>query len=170
MIFASEDMSSKLLQKHVFPVDTEGLLIEINFRKSKWLLFSTYHPPSQKINIIITIRIRLLIQIFIMILLFGLFRFISKSARLKKSSGRKNMFQKCVYPSCIDLFLTNQVFSFQNTINVATGLSNSHKYVLTVLKISFSKNKLEEISYRDYKNFKSNIFYLNFLKLNYRYM
>ena len=31
----------------------------------------TNHPPSQKINIIITIRIRLLIQIFIMILLFG---------------------------------------------------------------------------------------------------
>ena len=69
------------------------------------------------------------------------------------------MFQKCLYPSCIDLFLTNQVFSFQNTINVATGLSNFHKYVLTVLKTSFSKSKLEEISYQDYKNFKSNIFH-----------
>ena len=67
MIFANEDMSSKLLQKHVFPVDTERLLIEINFRKSKWLLSPTIHHP----NIIITIRIRLLIQIFIMILLFG---------------------------------------------------------------------------------------------------
>ena len=33
------------------------------------------------------------------------------------------------------------------------------KLVLTVLKISFSKNKLKEVSYRDYKNFNPNIFH-----------
>ena len=49
MIFANEDMSSKLLQKHVFPVDTERLLIEINFRKSKWLLSPTIHHPKRSI-------------------------------------------------------------------------------------------------------------------------
>ena len=35
------------LRKHVFPDDTEDLFIELNFRKVKWLLFGTYHPPSQ---------------------------------------------------------------------------------------------------------------------------
>ena len=25
----------------------EGLLVELNFRKVKWLLFGTYHPPLQ---------------------------------------------------------------------------------------------------------------------------
>ena len=32
---------------HVFPEDIEGLFIEINLRKSNWLLFGTYHPQSQ---------------------------------------------------------------------------------------------------------------------------
>ena len=62
-------------------------------------------------------------------------------------------------PSCIYLFLTNQVVSFQNTINVAAGLSDFHKLIFTVLKTSFSKNKPKEISYRYFKNFKSNIFH-----------
>ena len=34
------------MQKHIFPVDIEGLFIELNFRKCKWLLFGKYHPPS----------------------------------------------------------------------------------------------------------------------------
>ena len=36
-----------MLDKHVFPYDMEGLFVELNFRKCKWLLFGTYHPPSQ---------------------------------------------------------------------------------------------------------------------------
>ena len=38
---------SKPLDKHVFPYDMEGLFAELNFKKCKWLLFGTYHPPSQ---------------------------------------------------------------------------------------------------------------------------
>ena len=41
------EISSKLLTKHSFPNDIKGLFVEINFRKRKWLLFGTYHPPSQ---------------------------------------------------------------------------------------------------------------------------
>ena len=47
MIFAREDISSKFLTKHNFPSDVEVLFVELNFRKSKWLLCSTYHPPAQ---------------------------------------------------------------------------------------------------------------------------
>ena len=47
MIFVKEDIPSKLLTKHNFPSDVEGLFVELNFRKSKWLLFRTYHPPAQ---------------------------------------------------------------------------------------------------------------------------
>ena len=36
-----------MLTKHVFPDDVEGLFIELNFRKGKWLLFGTYHSPTQ---------------------------------------------------------------------------------------------------------------------------
>ena len=47
MIFVKEDIPSKLLTKHDFPSDVKGFFIELNFRKSKWFLFGTYHPPAQ---------------------------------------------------------------------------------------------------------------------------
>ena len=47
MIFIRDDIPSRVLTKHVFPDDIEDLFIELNFRKTKWLLFGTYHPPTQ---------------------------------------------------------------------------------------------------------------------------
>ena len=47
MIFVKEDLISKLLTKHNFPINVEGLFVEHNFRKSKWLLLGTYHLPAQ---------------------------------------------------------------------------------------------------------------------------
>ena len=47
MIFIRDDIPSRVLMKHVFPDDIEGLFIELNFRKTKWLLFGIYHPPTQ---------------------------------------------------------------------------------------------------------------------------
>ena len=47
MMYVRDDVPSKLLTKHFFPNDIKGLFVELNFRKSKWLLLGTYHPPSQ---------------------------------------------------------------------------------------------------------------------------
>ena len=47
MIYIRDDIPSIVLLKHVFPNDIEGLFIELNLRKCKWLLLGTYHPPSQ---------------------------------------------------------------------------------------------------------------------------
>ena len=61
-------------------------------------------------------------------------------------------------PSCIDLYLTNSPLSFQNTLSVFTGLSDFHKLVLTVLKMTFVKTKPKELFYRDYKHFNHEYF------------
>ena len=47
MIYIWDDIPSRLLSEHVFPKDIEGLFIELNFRKYKWLLLGTYHPLPQ---------------------------------------------------------------------------------------------------------------------------
>ena len=47
LIYVREDIPCKKLSKHNFPDDIEGLFIEINLRKTKWLIFGSYHPPSQ---------------------------------------------------------------------------------------------------------------------------
>ena len=48
MIFVREDIPSKLLQKHVMPVDVEALFVELNLGKCKLSLFGTYHRSSQE--------------------------------------------------------------------------------------------------------------------------
>ena len=47
MIYIGYDIPSRLLSKHAFPSDIKGLHIERSFRKCKWLVQGTYHPPSQ---------------------------------------------------------------------------------------------------------------------------
>ena len=42
-----EDIPIKLLSKHSLKEEIEGLFVEINFRKCKWLLGRIYNPPSQ---------------------------------------------------------------------------------------------------------------------------
>ena len=61
-------------------------------------------------------------------------------------------------PTCIDLFLTNNPHSFQNTMMISIELPDFHKMIITVLKSSFIKLKSREIYYSDYKNFSTNSF------------
>ena len=35
------------MTKHVIPTDTEDVLLELNFKKCKWLLVGAYNPPPQ---------------------------------------------------------------------------------------------------------------------------
>ena len=49
-----EDIPCRELRCHSFSEGIEGLFIELNFRKCKWMFLGTYHPPSQ--NMIITLK------------------------------------------------------------------------------------------------------------------
>ena len=56
-------------------------------------------------------------------------------------------------PSCIDLFITNSPLSFQNTTAISNGLSDFHKMVIRVTKMSFKKQSPIERHHKDYKYF-----------------
>ena len=47
LIYVPEDIQSKPLMGHKLPHDIEGIFVELNLRKNKWLLFGSYHPLSQ---------------------------------------------------------------------------------------------------------------------------
>ena len=49
----------------------------------------------------------------------------------------KTCFKNPVNPSYIDLFITNNKYSFRNTTTVCTWASDCHKMVVTVLKTTF---------------------------------
>ena len=66
-------------------------------------------------------------------------------------------------PSCIDLILTNNPNSFQNSKVIETGLSDFHKMMVTVMKTTFEKLKPNIIHYRDYRKFSNNKFGKNLI-------
>ena len=38
MIFIRDTISSKILEKHIFPNYVESIFVELNFRKCKWFV------------------------------------------------------------------------------------------------------------------------------------
>ena len=170
LIYIREDLPSKLVNKHMFPDDIEGLFIEVNLRKSKWLILGSYHPPSQRDEFYFDSIGRALDvynAMYDKILLAGDFNAEEHETALKtflQLYDLKNLvkdktcFKSPHRPTCIDLFLTNCGKSFMHTKTISTGLSDCHKMILTVLKTTFKKAKPKEITYRCYKNFVENKF------------
>ena len=66
-------------------------------------------------------------------------------------------------PSCIDLILTNNPNSFQNSGVIETGLSDFHKMTVTVMKTRFEKLKPNVMHYRDYRKFSNERFRKNLI-------
>ena len=74
----------------------------------------------------------------------------------------KTCFKNPENASCIDLFLTNKPYGFQNTMAIFTGLSDFHKMILTVLKSTFVKAAPKVIKYTDYKKINEETFKTDF--------
>ena len=177
IIYIREDIPCKKLTKFVLPDDIEGVFIEINLRKVKWLLFGTYHPPNQQDYYYfynLGKALDFYSKSYEKFVLLGDFN--SDESELHISTflnncNAKNLVQDMTCfknkdnPSCIDLVITNSPKNFQNTSVVTTGLSDFHKMVITVINFSFQKTKPREIVYRDYKAF-DNENYENDLKIS----
>ena len=54
--------------------------------------------------------------------------------------------------------LTNRLNCFQKTSTVVTGLSDSHKMIISCLKTTFKKILPQKIIFKDYKKFDEKIF------------
>ena len=165
LIYVRSDIPCKQLKNHEFSDNIEGIFIEINFRKSKWLLLGTYHPPSQNDNFYfdnIGRALNIYTQTYDKFLLAGDFNAEEQEVIIKNFMqlyDLKNLvkedtcFKSVNNPSRVDLFLTNCNRSFQNTNAISTGISDCHKMIVTVLKTTFQKAKPKEIVYRSYKNY-----------------
>ena len=177
LVYIREDIPSKELKSHTLAEDIEGIFIEINLRKCKWLLFATYHPPSQYDKYFFDQVSRGLdiystsCDKFALIGDFNaeeseeIFSYFLKCHNASNIVKEKTCLKGLDNPSCIDLIITNKPGCFQNTVVTTTGLSDCHKFVTTVLKASFKKALPKEIFYRDYKSFDKQVFqnelYLN---------
>ena len=60
-----------------------------------------------------------------------------ESYRFKSLIKDPTCFKNPESPSCIDLILTNNPYSFQNSWVIETGLSDFHKMIVSVMKTTF---------------------------------
>ena len=170
LIYVIEDISCNQLTKHILPDEIEGIFVEVNLRKAKWLLFGGCHPPRPQAEYFlkhVNYALDIYRKTFDKFLLAGdfnieetdpiMFEFLFKNDS-KNLVQQKTCFKSTNNPSCIDLFVTNSPRSFQNTTTFASGLSDFHKMISTILNSTFPKVRPKQIVYRKFKNFDLNNF------------
>ena len=168
MLFVREDIPCKLLFVEDHPM--EGFYVEINLRKTKWLLCCSYNPNRCKIDFHLENLNRSLAlysshyENFIIIGDFNVeandsaISVFSDTYDLKSLIKEPTCYKNPNKPSCIDLILTNKPRSFQHSCVIETGLSDFHKMTVTVMKILFEKLQPRVVNYRDYKHFENHKF------------
>ena len=167
MIFVREDIPSKLIENSN---SIEGIFLEINLRKKKWLLCGSYNPHknliSQQLSVI-SKSLDILLTKYDNVFLMRDFNADKNNTSLKDFCQLYNLKHLIKVPTCyknpenpsiIDLMLTNSPYSYQNSCAIETGLSDFHKMTVTVLKTFFQKKGPKVISYRDYRNYSNDIF------------
>ena len=174
LIYIRKGITSRPLNEHTFPdvqFDSgstlgpiEGMFIEINLKKVKWLLFGTYHRPKQNDEYYfdqVTYALDKYVTKYDKLLLAGDFNAKEEETvlgnflyqnELKNLVKEPTCYKSVENPSCIDLLLTSPL-SFQKTSVVNIGCSDFHKMSVTVLKTKVPKLKPKEVNYRYYKNF-----------------
>ena len=135
LIYVRSDIPCKQLNNHEFSEGIEGIFVEINLRKSKWLLFGTYHPPSQKDNFYFSNVVRALdiyAQKYDKILLTGDFNAEEEEVEIKNFMelyDLKNLVKRLV----LNQLKTHQVLTFSS--QTATDLFNIPVLFLLVYRI-----------------------------------
>ena len=147
-----EDIPFKIIKTDC-DVDFEGIFVEINLRKKKWLRCCSYNPHKSNIaNHLKNIRKTLdkLNSTYDNLVLPGDFNAEPEEEsiseflnlyNLKNLIKQNTCFKNPDKPTCIALILTNYPCSFQNTDTFGTGLSDFHKLTFTVLKKRFPKQE-----------------------------
>ena len=165
LVYIKEGIPSCELKNHP-PMSNsfDVIVIEINFRKSNWLLINAYKPPSVNNSLFCdqisrlldfyspTYKNIVLMGYFNMRVTDNNFQVFYESHDLHNLIKEKTCF-KSTEGTCIDLILTNQKYSFKNSCTIETGVSDFHRMVLTQFKITFQKLPPRTISYRVFTNF-----------------
>ena len=168
IIYVKENIPSRILNKHNFSKNIEGLFIEINLRKTKLLLFGGYRSEH---NIYGTKIKDFFHELALSIDTYKNYDKFLLSGDFNTEPSNKHMidflsdleavnlvkdptcFKSVTNPTSIDVFLTNCPRSFQNTNSICTGISDFHNLIVTIFKTAVPKCKPKILKYRAFNNF-----------------
>ena len=174
LVYIKQGIPSKRL-KQLEPLGIESIFVEISIGKQKWCVISTYRSEDIKVDDFVTNFSKSLDQVFNIyenVILMGdiNINFLDKKcAKFKKFSklcdafGLENLIKsptcfQADIPSSIDVILTNKNRSFINTKVIATGLSDHHGMISTMLRTHVKNIEPSKIVFRSFKNFNEQSF------------
>ena len=176
MLHVRGHIPSKLLVVEVS--SAEGVYIDINLRKKKWLLCCSCNPYKNNVQFHLenlTKRLAWYSPNYENLIIFGDFNVSIDNSYmegffdtydLRSITTEPTRFKNPENLTCIDLILTNHPHSFHNSYVIETGLSDFHKMTFTIMKASFQRLQPRIISYKGYKHFQNKCLerncYLNF--------
>ena len=164
LVYVKEDIPSRELKNHPpVPDLLDIVVIELNFRKQKWLLTSLYlsflnrtifYDEMSKV-------IDFCSRTDTNIILMGDFNTRPDDKNFRAFYEGHDLFDlikdktcfKSASGTCIDLIFTNRKFCFKNTCTIDTGVSDFRGMIFTQLRLTFQKFPPKTIFFRDYKNF-----------------
>ena len=135
LLFVRKDIPSKALKTNF---SKEGIFIEINFKKCKWLLFGGYNPHKDYIkDFLLEIQRELdnLMTSYENFILMGDFNSeiteyfmedFCNMYNLQNLIKDRTCYKNPENPSSIDLILTNKRNSFKHSNTIETGISDCH--------------------------------------------
>ena len=157
IVFVRENIPVKYLSSEDKPI--EAFFFELNFRKRKWLVCCSYNPNRNNIfNHLEALRKSLDLYSAHYENIDPYMESFRESFRFKSLIKDPTCFKNLENPSCIDRILTNSPYSFQHSCVIEPGLSDFHKMIVSVLKITFQKLKPKIVHYRDYTKFSNDDF------------
>ena len=170
IIYIRDDIPCREIKIQTHSFNMEGIFLELNLRKSKWLLFDGYNPIKSNINAFTETLGSILdhnMQNLEFFLLLGDFNSEASEKSMIEFCNTYNLknivigptcFKNPSNPSAIDLILTNKSRSFQGSFNIETGLSDFHLMTLCTMKCFFPKQSPILIKYRSYRKFNRDVF------------
>ena len=144
LVFVWEVIPVKFLSSEEKPI--EAFFFDLNLHKKKWLVCCSCNPNKSNISRHLdTLRksLDLYSAHYENTILIGDFNVsiddphmesFCESYRFKSLIKDPTCFKNPESPSCIDLILTNNPYSFQNSWVIETGLSDFHKMIVLVMK------------------------------------
>ena len=167
LVYVREDIPSKLIE---MSGSVEGISIELNLRKKKWLVNCSYNANNSTIcNHLRSLGKSLDTPLtnYYKVFLMGDFNAEASHIHIKDFSNVHKLKNLIKVPTCFknpdnpkttDLMLTNSVRSFQNSCALETGLFGFHKITVAVLKSYLEKKQPKIISCRNFGKFSNNDF------------
>ena len=169
LIFVRDDIPYRKL-KNYSDDNFEGIFIEINLRKCKWLIFGGYNYIKGNIETFLrnlgTTLDKHMTQIENFLIIGDFNSEIHEESMTEFCEGynlqnlvrEPTCFKNPLNPSSIDVMLTNKMKSFKNSIVIETGLSDHHKLTAVVMKSCVPKQAPALVVYRDFKKFNNSCF------------